>query len=243
MKISVLSLAGLLAVIALPSTVDAKTVKITYTGSVKSGFDETGEFGAANSSLDGKSYKAIYTFDDATPGIYTDTFGTFFKETYGGINYLNVSPVSALLTINGIAQSFSGVFNGIAHQENEDSSLDKVYHYVEDYNPDGDDYYHDTLYNYIYSYPNNIVDSIDLTGPLNYAVQDQDHAYGYAKIFHKDYVDDTGLRYAYANLSPQSVTITAVPEAPTWMTMIAGCGCVGVALRRRKSKQALAQAL
>jgi hypothetical protein len=77
----------------------ARQVKITVTGTVTSGVDETGVFGAKNSKLDGQDYTQIFIVDDTkgTKTIVTGNppYASKIAATTGS------NPVTATLTIGG----------------------------------------------------------------------------------------------------------------------------------------------
>jgi hypothetical protein len=90
----------------------ATTILITYTGTISDGFDQTGVFGPAGTSLSGDTYSLVYTFD--TAGAILDLSGLpFSSRVYGGPD-TNVpssnSPGKASLTINGKTALFTGNF-------------------------------------------------------------------------------------------------------------------------------------
>jgi hypothetical protein len=97
-----------LALFVLANAVPAAASKIVeiYTGTIKSGTDYAGLFGAAGTSLTGAAFTATYTIDDATPGAQhfdnnyvsgsTVSVGTGISGDYAA------NPISAVMTINGI---------------------------------------------------------------------------------------------------------------------------------------------
>jgi hypothetical protein len=89
-------LVGAAASFGLASPSSAATVIATITGTVGSGTDVTGVFGAANSNLAGAAFAVVYTIDDSA-GVRSDNPPTF--SSISGRDSAN--PVSATLTING----------------------------------------------------------------------------------------------------------------------------------------------
>ena len=60
---SVKGAAAALAFFGIVSTASAETVYVTYIGTVLSGFDQTGIFGAPDASLAGEAFTTSYVFD------------------------------------------------------------------------------------------------------------------------------------------------------------------------------------
>jgi hypothetical protein len=89
----------------------AALVISTYTGTVTSGYDETGEFGTAHTNLGG-NYVAKFTYDTArgTPFLVAGQQ----DARLGGTSFSAPSPIlSATLTINGFTHAFASDYEGI----------------------------------------------------------------------------------------------------------------------------------
>lgn len=100
--------AGVLAA----GTAGAVTMTAVIEGTITAGVDETGVFGTANTSLDGKAVTVTYTFDpDLAPA--RDTL-TEFDQAYGGPGYgLALFPsVLAQITIGGFTRQVTGTHYG-----------------------------------------------------------------------------------------------------------------------------------
>jgi hypothetical protein len=92
----------LLLFLGIASPASAVTITATYTGTVKTAFDNAGVFGTPNTDLAGAAYKLVFKID-TTVGSYSPTItdpGLTGDLIRGGI--------TAALTINGVAHSFDG---------------------------------------------------------------------------------------------------------------------------------------
>ena len=210
----------------------AATILITYTGTVSSGTDETGVFGAAATDLTGKAFTSVYTLNYPTSGAI-DVSGTSVHEYYGGTAYASnsVSPLSAQITINGVTKSLSGTFGG--------------FHYLSTLaSPSGFAQISDIVFgsdqnsvvsNYIDSKVSNITDTLNLADALQYTVKSDKEGGGF--VFSED-----GNNAAIGFFKESSVTIEsvgAVPEPATWALLLIGFGMVGATLRIRRREPAL----
>lgn len=243
MKISTRALAAWLAAMALPVTANAATYLITYTGTVTSGFDYDGLFGAANTSLTGQAFTTVYTLTAPLPGA-AEGIGSGYSITAGGTLYGVPSPLSGEITINSFSQLVGGNYQGEAAQYDEMGSppgYDKISHYALDKTINGLMIDNGNIYNYIKSHVNNIVNSSNYTDHLNYSAQEYDDSYGnfsfYTQVYDPDINQYTPHQRASGNLRATSVTIamvTPVTEPATWAMMIAGFGFIGGAMRQRR---------
>lgn len=217
----------------------AATFLITYSGTVSSGFDVTGEFGTPAADLTGKSFSVVYTLTAPLAGAETyDSGRTGYIR--GGSNYGTPSPLSARITINGITQAIGGGSFGQASQVNDDMG-DSIDHEARDQT----DYVNSYVYNSVASSLYNIVNSTDYTQPLTYSVHDGDYRDGgfALRVFGFDNEGNFGfVRNASATLTNDLVTIvatSAVPEPAAWAMMIAGFGLIGGSLRYRRRSMAI----
>lgn len=224
---------------------EAATYLITYTGTVASGYDDTGEFLAPGSIFNGEAFTAVMTLIAPLPGALGYDNGVE-ASIYGGAGYPAPSPMSGTITINGVTRVFSGDWESLARHTNMCCApgyggLDRVYHDINDYNPDWatDGAYLSTrLYFSIQSYSNDFLATQDYTAPLTYTIQPGDEWEG--GFLFSEYSNSfrTVHRNAQGRLNPSTVTIAladvgAVPEPATWAMMLAGFGMVGFAMRRR----------
>lgn len=194
---------------------NAATYVITYTGTV-TGTDNSGIFGSIG-DLRG-DFTAVYTLHYPLSG--TQVYeGAGFREVYGGTYYDagGVSPLNAVLTINGVSQAFSGNYFGWVAQLDQYYGIeDEVVHQVRMSSDE-------LIYNGISSTIHNIVDSLDITEPVDYSVQDGDN-----------YISNFRTTGAFGNLYNRRVTIVAAPSVPepsAWVMMIMGFGMLSAAMR------------
>ena len=95
--------AGFAALLLGASSAQAGTVTVTYTGTVVSGFDQTGLFGPKNGNLAGDSYKVVYVFNTSA-GL--PTFGPTGSSRSGGSAYPAPTPsIKTTVTIDGVSVS------------------------------------------------------------------------------------------------------------------------------------------
>lgn len=222
------------AVLLVVAPVEAANYLITYEGTVSTGTDTVGVFGAPG-ALDGRAFTAVFTLTAPLAGASSYDDGTV--ASIGGGSVLGrPSPVSATLTMGGATWAFIGDFYSYAEQFNEFFDQDRLHHYARrfDGGTNGND---DGLELFISSLSNNIVDTTDYTTPLSYAVQQGDTALGKFQIQDRIGTPETIVPYAEGNLTPTRVTIAAfraVPEPAAWATMVLGFGLVGGTIRRRQ---------
>jgi len=218
----------------------ATTILITYTGTVTSGYDAAGLFGAPNTSLTNDKFKSVYTLTYPTPGAIDNSYSGY-HEIYGGTDYSQspTSPLSGQLTINGHTVSVDGKYRGY-YSLIGPSFLPSSYHGKASQifdrvrsNPNSD------LLNYVSSSSgDNFISSLNFADALNHTVTSSDVSYGYFQ----SPSNDAGLS-AHATLVNSAVSvqsISAAPEPATWGMMIFGFGIAGATLRARRRETALA---
>jgi PEP-CTERM motif len=234
--------AGLAAMaLGMAGSAQAAEYLATFKGTLTSSFDQTGEFGSAATSLDGKSFEAIYTLTYPTPGAFEFNNGTT-HYIQGGTRFGNASPVSAKLKINGVTQSVGGQFFGQALRQTSLNSAggfsDTVFYQATDLSNDGLNFYQFNLFSSVFN-NSAFLSSLDLTAPLNYVLPQSTVFFDGFTIQQLDLRSNTNTRYAYGSFSTDSLTISAlgaVPEPASWAMMIAGFGLVGGAMRRRRGQ-------
>jgi hypothetical protein len=216
----------------------AAIVNVTYTGTVSSGFDTTGVFGPANSSLTGDPYTTAYTFDTTIGFIYSSPDINATIGGYGSATFQPSPSLGGVVTINGHSATIGGSYFGEIYGLN-DGITSQTYHDVRDfflYDPTTYDY--NIMYNRIYSSSTLIPKSI--TTAYEYTVTGDDFAYGVVQFDH--YSNPSGqLNYAIANLSPETITVSipAVPEPATLSRFATGVSIIGLLARRKKRKAAI----
>jgi hypothetical protein len=246
--------AMLLAGAAVPAR--ATDYLITYSGVVAQGNDSYGTILGAPGSLAGLSYTATYTLRIPTPTAIFTSDGVTTSEIKGGTSIAaNVaSPLSAILTINGVAVTFSGNALGQAGKvyASQLGMVDQIYDNVTSVDLVIDpvtftakSQFSGILKEWIVGHPGlSMFGDFDLTSPFTYAVQAQDNPTGSFQFFHAlNGIDDAG---ANGTLVPQFVSVAAlpdgaVPEPASWAMMISGFGLAGALVRRRSAGVGLAQ--
>ena len=227
------ALAGaLMIVVASPS--QAALYDITYTGTVSSGYDQTGVFLGNNTDLAGQAFTAVFTLDYPVPSGAYDYKDSVQQQLSGGDAYGSAPFLSGKITINGKTDTVSGQYSSYVYQY-DNPGQDYISHDSQDYDPSTG-----SLNSYIYAWlqstNDNYLNGPDVTQNLNYNIDSNDYTGGYFHFMNYDTASGTYDKYAYGYLTPSNVTISvsAVPEQSTWAMMITAFGFAGTALRRRK---------
>jgi hypothetical protein len=239
------------ALTTLPTAARAAKYIITYKGTVSSGTDQTGVFGAANTDLAGKAFKAVYTLDDATPGVET-IVGPSNSLIRGGTYYPGkpASPLSATITIDGITKSSKGSYAGFATQSNDVNGMDFISHDSQDYSGlSGPTFISNYIYIQLSSSTNNFLSNSDFRSKLNYTILPGDRAIGgFAFSMASNAQPFPPVRIpieqAAGYLLGTSVSIRAlgVPEPASWALMILGFGAIGGTMRgQTRGRKEMAQ--
>ena len=231
---------ALVAAVLLMTSVQpaaAATFLITYTGTVSSGIDKDGDFGTAGADLTGSAYTAVFTMDDATPGLtryHTDTFDQIIGGDY---SYHTASPLSAVLRLNGHTLNFagtdygsalqffnddqSGLYNGVAHDVRQIDGFATASQLTQE------------IVRNVALGDTAIVSSANVSTPLDYLVQPADLVGGFAMFWRPSGLTEIRLAPNHVVIAPYGGS-SAVPEPASWAMMIAGFGMAGGALRRRR---------
>lgn len=216
-------IAAPLAALALvwSSAASATILVATYTGTVSSGFDQIGLFGAPDSSLAGEAYVARYTYDTSL-GVH-DTSLPDFDEVVGGGGCCGIaSPISGTLTINGMTQSVFGTVEGFAVTEPLNNFMEDLVH---DTNVGNNSTVDNTLQSFVVGYfPANIDGTLALRNVLNQ---------GAAQFSIFNSLTGASISTS-ADLTGEGTVQIAVPEPSTWTLAILGLGGAGAMLRRRR---------
>ena len=202
----------------------AATMIATYSGTIESGYDNTGVFGIANANLVGFGYVSTFTYDTNGGGAgFSDANSQYI---YGGRGWgtPGESPISvATITINGVTRSIGSYADGFIYT----SSTPFVQHGVDDSFYGGIDYIHNS------AFPVGAPPRVDqILAPVA-APSD-----GGATRFLGN-GDDAFLYFGNDVIYSVADVVTdpgpgpgPVPEPASWALMIAGFGMVGSAQRR-----------
>jgi hypothetical protein len=228
--------AVLAAALLAAAPADAATYLVTYTGTVK-GTDPGGLFGSPGAL--NTTFTAVYTLYTSMAGVTEVNYDNTLRQTYGGAEYHNRSPVSGTLTIKGKTVSFGGKYmgeymevDGLEHPSAPYWAYEDLGNIAEDYVPASNSY--NILSLSIISYAHIFVGGY--AHPIDYSTASSDQRTGNFR-----YSD--GTRSASGTLTVQHVTFaleslaTPTPEPATWAMMLAGFGLVGAAMRKARQRQ------
>jgi PEP-CTERM motif len=230
---SVFVLAGL----ALFGTVDPSSAEIityTYTGTVASGFDVTGDFGAANTSLTGDPFTLVFSYDPnkgtlhATGGVVYQNGGTGTYASYG------TNPISAILKIGagGASTNFTGLGNdygdnGLAFYN---SMAVESIQYASTSSNDGQ---HVKYVKMVGG-----AEGLNFDAPTNVVLIENAQGQFQDSICNNSACSSPTLDYANLDAT-KLVAVSGVPEPSTWAMMVLGFAVVGFVAHRRRHKTAM----
>lgn len=222
MKIKLRLTGALVVGFGLAAVPAAAVVKVaTYTGTISSGLDATGVFGAPNTDLIGKTATIKFVYDinigtrDSSPGR---------DFVYGGTSSANANPIlKSSVTIDGVTSTINGkdgvafVFGLVGTMEHQNNFVSMSSASIEQYQ--------DTAINILSNIPASLADNMPqqtFTGTVSFLRN------------RYDYSTNATTMYATGSFNSGTVLITSgVPEPASWTMMIAGFGLVGIAARRR----------
>lgn len=242
-----LLLATACVTLAAATPAEAALIKQVYRGTVTSGYDKIGLFGAGQ-DLTGLAYTATYFIDDIkglenryTNYVYNGN-GSYYYDTnniYGGSDWSKPNPVSATLTIAGVTIPIGGNAAGQATKHDVNSNIysgfdDLVSTSLHEYryNPDGTPIDKNDLASSAY------VDNSTITSP---GLRTADAfkvlpGYGTGRYILTNYATGELVSAQFNVTSFASSGAAAVPEPASWALMIGGFGIAGGALRRRAAR-------
>jgi len=222
MKSILTSIAAGLALFSFASTASADIVYVTYSGTVLSGIDPVGIFGAPGASLAGDAYTASYVFNTNIGQIQSDPF---YNNDLGGVAgiYAQPSPsLGAVLTINGLSMFIGGGNVGQLYSIDY-GNLSRSYDLAGDPTR--------SIYNEMSDPTRSIPVSINV--PFTYTVTPANGGYGQGQAMLG--IDPVSDAAQFLNLDPTTVTVSvpgAVPEPSTWAMMLLGFAGLGFAFRQ-----------
>jgi len=219
----ILGAAGLgLSVLSSPS--HAITIQETYTGTVSSGIDVAGLFGAVGADLAGKSYTSTYLFDTS---LGTPTSGPNFNMLQGGPQFnASASPsLGASITINGNTINVTGAHGGSLYGRNDNPGVSGAFSQIDVLAmTDASNYLFNDIQN------SNGLLPMSITTPFLYNVHSGDGLFGQLHLASGDNLV----------LSDSSVTLSETPLPAALPLFAGGLGVIGLLARRRKRKGAAA---
>ncbi len=214
------------------------SVIATYQGTVKSGIDSLGLFGAPGTDLTGDSFTVRYTISDGTTGAIKSFDPPHSSEISGS---LSASPVRGNVSINRRTISVLGRENSGAIVS-VNSLYSYVGHAILDKSNSGSSTVYTSLVDVFYSYVPGAI-PWDYHTPYSYTFQPGDILNGNFQINAFDNRTGNLVSQYLIDLPPSSVTVSvtdSVPELSTWAMMLIGFAAVGWRLRRQTSEVARA---
>lgn len=230
------------AVAALFAASPAGAFVVTFQGVVSRGFDETGVFGAPNTSLAGAAFTETFIFDE-TEGV--SIFYPPLSSSYSATLLFDPHPRAAI-TINGhtfafgcgevcVARADRSAGGGGAWSESASFNAS----FVDTSNPALIRIFDAAASGGVFSSLHPFVTDYRYLAPVDYLLQAGDMSSGHFSVSDRLLPECGGgicpeipTASASADLTPLSMSVY-VPEPATWMGMILGFALTGVALRRR----------
>lgn len=244
MNISRLFAGAAVAGLLLASQARAATLIVAYQGVVSNGFDLTGVFGQAKTSLTGDAFKVTFVFDDKDPR----GFSQYDPPLRSSFNYMDMSGQifsAPRISVEINHHSFSFYCASpdyCAYDHAAQSGYSHTWGVTDNLNYFAVDTTVTAIYRRdidlgITSSLNHFVTNFDYHTPLFHTIAPGDLFQGHLLI--SDEIIPNGLpvpsyfsKYVMADLVPLSVSV-ALPEPTVWTMMILGFGMVGLAARRR----------
>jgi hypothetical protein len=217
MMIRVAGLALGALTLAVPAA-NAAVMQATFSGTIYSGYDTTGEFGAAGSDLLDQAISLTFTYDtsvgfQSSPG---------FEQVIGGPGYGGPSPmISSVVTINGQSQSLgSGYYDYASLYDYGVHGYDQFY--VQSYENSTDcvgdicTISGDYALVYTFAFFEYLADSLDQPFTADLSVDDTSYGYFQTYTYAYNTVTGEGLgsEYAYGAYTLDSLVVTQVSTVP-----------------------------
>ena len=207
---------AVLATLALLTTVfqaSADVLVITYTGTVSSGFDRSGIFGAPGRHLNGDRYIARYTFETSLGRTFTSAERNYVVG--GGTLGITSPALNGAVTINGITHAIpTGNYYGqiLAYNNGFESEQS---HRAWFKSRAGNVHTSKDNLNYIRNYDGSLPASI--SAQFSHDVTLGDETYGFFRFWAYDYVAGTWIENTSGYVDLQNLTVElagAVPKPP-----------------------------
>lgn len=233
------SLAIALAVGTGPSRVEATPFTVIFTGTVISGFDRIGYFGATDTALDGKAFVVTVLGDTAIGGE---------RFTNQSIDYLiwsqfqqplTPNPYTAFISVGGVERGTnnnSGAGYQLRDQLGEGGAASLSY---EASGSVGEAFQRVSQQLGIGAFSdfNDYIPEINILNPIEYDLLPTDRSDG--GFIQTSYpsgttplVDDVRVNFFVTHVSVSSL-ISSVPEPATWGLLVVGFGAIGFRMRAK----------
>ena len=197
----------------------ATVFNITLSGTIATGADDRGLFGPAHSSLGGQAFTIHYTLDAQSMTTTTDSDGVsplYLFDTPG--------TMTIAVTINGKTFTYRGTAQSVYEKtDHAAEGGDPAFSRVDFHTYDG-------------------LNSIAQSATANDAPPGPLALFPAGALSHStlDLSLFSGATRA-SSVDAGTISITAVPEAASWMLMLAGFGMIGAAMRSNRVKVTFAR--
>ncbi len=238
------TLAALATAVAQPAA--AAVYVTTWSGTLASGVDYTGEFGQIGRVLTGLAFTAVYTLDDSAPNAIR-SLSPGFSTIVGGPNRGSpFTPLTADLTIAGHVMHF-GVGANQYHEASNGGAKGVISGNYNDYEDEIFGGFGDPggITNAVTSTSVHFLTASDPRTPFVASGPGLTFSGGFSVNSNAAGVTNERQRHAFADfLTTRVETVLrpqggAVPEPASWALMIIGFGATGAMLRRRRRVAAL----
>lgn len=246
------------ATLAVSDVANGAIVNVTYEGTVKSGFDYTGVFGASNTALDGLSFRTTYVFDTAIAPYLVQT-ATYNLVSTDPSSWGQGPGITASIIINGRTVTLNNInFLSSLNAYNQVSPSDGLIYSGQSSNVW--ERLEDSRFQIVNLIQNGVSEQSNrlpaaLTGPFSGMVSGgggfqisttdntlgawtfQQYAYGSFYTTSMSVAEGvwTGPRPVITPYVPL-VSVSAVPEPSTWACMMTGLALIGIALRGARGR-------
>jgi hypothetical protein len=213
----------------------------TISGEVVSGYDQTGLFGTPGALTEQPfvarfKYNVNVGIEDREPSSLSPAVPGTSDLIEGGTFVGAPSPIIEIEMVLGSKQQTfkptSGAFIAASTSwTNPVTGL--LQNFFEAYGVTDTTDAHFDVYNQLelWGWVDPGITDVRQIGVYNMGLADP-HAVEHLSLYKYDYASGTTLINTYADLFPQTLTITAMPEPATWWAMIVGFGLIGLRMRR-----------
>jgi hypothetical protein len=226
--------AGLMAAALGAGAADAAIITVTVSGTLSSGFDQSGMFGAADTDLTGATFSIVQIVDTSLVPI-VDNAPPTSEYVQGGWLYGRPSPGDATLTVNGVSVVAGdlAIAQLLATQSGHGESYAKQVIIGDHVTTEND--LHAQLN---FGAPLHLLDGWHSDCPV---ADGCSGGFSYSQYVFTTIPGSPDGGYLYANTGSFDIdafdvsVAAAVPAPPSWAMMILGFGLAGSGLRRRRA--------